>query len=191
MYADFAQNLFQFGKCNGISSEIEKAVSDTERRLPYYIGYKVLSAIPLCAFLSFIVTSLTYRTIINILDWYYRSPDIKSHLSEKHFDSFCCNIFNVDDDDEIIYNYTDINYVLDLILRNKKKPLVESGISVNDVDINAFENYYTHSKIIVKKKSKFSKILSKIYDFEKNFRFSSRFVNALCVALVALYYFFI
>lgn len=100
------ENIYQYGKCDSISSESSNSVEETSRRLGYYIAYKVLSAIPLSIFSSFIIITLTYKAAINFVDFFlrYRSPKTKTILKLKAYDTIFCLIANVDDDPEIFYS---------------------------------------------------------------------------------------
>lgn len=106
LWIDFIENIYIYGKCDSIVNEADSSLEETNRRLGFYIAYKVLSAVPLSIFSSFIIITLTYKAIINLIDFItrYRSQKTRSIMSEKSQDTFFCMIANVDDDNEIIYS---------------------------------------------------------------------------------------
>ena len=106
LWIDFVENIYIYGKCDSISNEASSSLDETYRRLGFYIAYKVLSAIPLSIFSSFIIITLTYKAVINLIDFItrFRSPKTRAILAEKSRDTAFCMIANVDDDNEIIYS---------------------------------------------------------------------------------------
>jgi hypothetical protein len=164
MWLDFIINIYQFGKCESISSEANVNKKEIIRRMPYYISYKVLSATPLSVFSSFIVVTLTYKTIVNLIDLAFRlrSNETRRLLEAKSEDTFCCIWANVDDDNEIFYTKQDIAYVYKLL----QKPKVKA---------EKWRNRW----------------LKSIYKWDSNFRFTSRYLNTITVGVVALYYIFL
>lgn len=106
LWIDFVENIYLYGKCDSIVNEADSSLDETNRRLPFYIAYKVLSAVPLSIFSSFIIITLTYKAIVNLIDFVtrFRSPKTRSTMIEKSQDTAFCMIANVDDDNEIIYN---------------------------------------------------------------------------------------
>lgn len=121
MWIDFIENIYQYGKCESISSETSSGKEETRRRLWYFIAYKVLSSIPLSIFSSFIVINLTYKGMILLFDQLFRKSYFKSRKNDTAKDTFCCSIFNVDDDHELLYCKHDVEYVYDLFNADKSE----------------------------------------------------------------------
>lgn len=200
MWIDFVENIYQYGKCDSISNEGFDDKRELGRRLPYYIAYKVLSAIPLSIFSSFIVITLTYKSMIALVDFIYRraSPYTRYILERKNIDSFCCLIADVNDDHEILYSNSDLHYVIRLL--NKHKENVDDDDSDDNDDeqqakkvqkIKANKKKSKYLKVTPKKESKLKKIGYKVYQWDATFRFTSRYINTITVAMVALYYVFL
>jgi hypothetical protein len=207
MWIDFIANIYQYGKCESISSESESGIPELTRRLWYFIGYKTLSAIPLSIFSSFILVTLTYKTILNLIDFCYikKSTTKKYKLMEESKDSFCCSLCNLNDEHEILYNQHDLQHVLDLFdqkeesttpeTRTDQRDLIENATDVAEQD--AFEqikrNSFKYIKIVKKRRdSTFFRLFRRfIYDWDDNFKFTSRFTSTIMVGLVALFYFFL
>ena len=102
-------------------------------------------------------------------------------------DSFCCSLLAVNDEHELIYSKYDILYVIELL--NRKLGAHETAKK----SFKTFEKY-EYSKLKIENKSVLAKVknfVKKLLDWDANFRFTSRFMNTMLVALVALYYFVI
>jgi len=205
MIIDFIQNVYQYGKCDSIYTELDLSsdsadqIEELNRKLPYFIAYKVLSAIPLFIFSSFIVIDLIYKAMINLFDFIIRNGYYwtRSQMLEKARDSFFCLLLNVDDDHEIIYTKHDLDYVFDLFNKEKliKKSIYDDNqrVNTNKIDILpnlelAFKQKYSKKARIQPKTFFLIKLVNKIYPIDPNFRFTSKFCNTIIVALVALYY---
>ena len=99
-WIDFANNTYQQSFCNGFYDEIidETDKENIREKYIFFIIYKTFSSIPFAIFSSFIVISLTYRSVINLIDYALRSKNklipYFSRYFEKGKDSFCCNLFN-------------------------------------------------------------------------------------------------
>ena len=111
MYAwlDFFNNTYQFSVCNGFYKEIgpsKEALSELNRRYTFFTIYKVLSSIPFALFSSFIVVSLTHRSVIELLEFL---------LCKRQQEQKNNSLFKVKDENEIIYSRCDIDYVIDLL----------------------------------------------------------------------------
>jgi hypothetical protein len=124
-WSDFINNIYQFSICNGFYRDIYKEdVDEVKRHWKYFFIYKSLSCIPFTVFSSFIVVSLTYRSIVEAFDYIFRrflnkrpnKTAMRKHLKNK--DTFCCNLFDVDDEHEIIFCSYDFEYVLELFEKN-------------------------------------------------------------------------
>ena len=199
MWIDYAENIYQYGKCESISDEYSKTDADIERILPYFITFKVLSAIPMTIFSAFIVVSLTYRSMISAVDfcYSYSYKEKRVGLVSKGKDSFCCLVCNVDDEHEIIYSKYDLYYVMDLLKKHKEDDDEEENVKSENIDeiidTKSFNKDHDYSRLKKIKKSKFMETLKKlgnfIYKWDTNFKFSSKYVNSVFVAVVALYYF--
>lgn len=187
MWIDFVLNIYYYGKCESITNESEDDKEETARRLWYFIGYKVLSAIPFSVFSSFVLITLTYKSIINLFDYILSSRSYlsKLRLQETSKDTFMCSFFNVNDDHEVIYNKYDVDYVMRLLT-----PSVVVGYSRRQIINDNKLKYAVIEKNI--KESKIMKLIRKhIYDWDPSFRFTARFVSTVTVGLVSLYYFFL
>jgi hypothetical protein len=201
MWVDFIENIYQYGKCESISSETTNGKDETTRRLPYYIAYKVLSAIPLSIFSAFIVITLTYKSVINLIDYIFRSRSnlTRMFIKKKSHDSFCCLLANVDDDAEIIYSINDLEYVNRLLAKHKEMTYEEEGKEDKEknkekmsISSQQAKNYTNRYAFVEKpKKSAFYRFSNKIYKWDPTFRFTSRYLNTITVALVSLYYIFL
>ena len=196
MWIDYAENIYRYGKCDSITKEYtQNTNTDLERILPFFIGFKVLDAIPLTIFASFIIVSLTYRSMISLFEliFTYKFKEKREDLIEKSRDSFCCLFCNADDENELIYSKCDLDYVMDLLNNNVDLEQEKKDQSFQIIDTKSFDKTHHYTLLKRLKRSKFMEILKKIgnfiYKWDENFKFSSRYVNSLFVALVTLYYF--
>jgi len=186
---DFAKNTYQFSYCRGFYQDIRDEMDKTEinNRYIYFIIYKTFSSIPFSIFSSFIVISLTYRSIVDIVDYILkyknRSIPYVAKLFSKSKDSFCCDLFSVDDEHEIIYSKCDIDYVLNLLNSHSDAVAEKNFKKIKK------HNYLNES---IEKKNFGSKIISiakRVVSWDPNFKYSSRVVNTLVVSFIVLYYF--
>jgi len=191
MWIDFGVSVYQNGKCESITKYSPNIKNkDIKKEIWNFMAYKILCSIPLTIFMSFIVISLTYRTFISFIDYIFRN---KSSLSNRHKsnessrDSCLCPICNVNDDHEIIYSKFDLDYVLNLF--NSKSYFNENNKDLTQIDLNDLNKKLKHSKIMSVKETKIRKLLNMIYKSDRNFRFTSRYINSVLVTCVALYYF--
>ena len=200
MWIDFIENIYQYGKCESILIESGNAESKTNLndQLIYFMIYKILSTIPLAIFSSVIVVMLSYRSVINLIDFLlnYRSPLMKEEMKCKNMDSFCYLLFGINDENELIYSRYDIDYVIDLLKTNKSNT-TSQPLKPNDgkylINLKRNKYYKIKSKVKETKLVQLLKTFTRnhIYDWDPTFRFTSRFVNTIIVANVALYYFFV
>jgi hypothetical protein len=122
---------------------------EIRRQWTYFFIYKSFSCIPFTFFSSFIVVSLTYRTFVDAIDYIYRRILFKKQWDQLNLekndekDSFCCNLFDLNDDNEIIFCKHDVQYVIDLFeskndLTNtkKSKKASEYNFTVGKVETN-------------------------------------------------------
>jgi hypothetical protein len=212
MWVDFIENIYQYGKCESIGVESDGVDGpELTRRLWYFITYKVLSALPLTVFSSFILATLTYRTILNLIDFCFisRSATKKYKLLEESKDTFCCSLCNLHDENEILYCRHDLQHVLDLFEKKSgeddedepgdaksKEVLVKNDDIFGEVaEFERLRRNNAFKYIVIEKKrseSTFWRLFRRfVYDWDPNYKFSSRFVNTMVVGLVALYYFFL
>lgn len=208
MAIDYGENMYQFGKCDSIFLQVDDLNNLTEddkdeikRKLPYFIIYKVASSIPLFIFSSFILVDLIYKSMINIFDFVirYASYWTKSQLIERAKDSFFCLVMNVDDEDEMFYSNHDLNYVFELFNLNKHNNKIDTDADSSFEKIQQGANSMLtranyikkYSRITKKKPPLIYKIIGFIYPIDPHFRFTSKYLNTIIVALVALYYTFL
>jgi hypothetical protein len=209
MAIDYAVNMYQFGKCDSISLQVidfsnltEDDKDEIKRKLPYFISYKVASSIPLFIFSAFILVDLIYKSMINIFDFLIRFASYwtKSKLIERAKDSFFCLALNVDDEDELFYSNHDLNYVFELFNQNNKinKSDTDSSFEKIQNTANKIASSITkasyakkYSRITKTKPTLIYKIIRFIYPIDPHFRFTSKYLNTIVVALVALYYTFL
>ena len=189
MWIDFGENVYQVGRCNSIAFDPSGDTDEMKRKLWYFMVYMITSSIPLTIFMSFIVISLTYRTFINLADYIFRnrSSITKENIIESSRDSCFCSICNVNDEHEIIYSKVDLDYVINLF--NTNIQFSEKNQNLTDFDLNNVNEKLNYCKIIRNKETRIRKILNKIYKPDPTFRFTSRYINSILVAFVALYYF--
>jgi hypothetical protein len=187
-WIDFINNTYQNSLCSGFYEEIRDETDKDviNRKYVYFIIYKTFNSIPFSVFSSFIVISLSYRSIIDLVDYVlrykHRSIPYISRLFAKSKDSFCCDLFNIDDEHEIIYSQCDIDYVLNLLNSKGEKNSQKTLVQAKEF------NYVT---LLIEKKNFMNKILSiikKVIKWDPNFRFSSRVINSFVVSFVSLYY---
>ena len=192
-WLDFVNNIYQFSVCSGFYAEIKDEIksqtadkSEYKDRYVYFVIYKSFSSVPFAVFSSFIVISLTYRSIINLMDYMLRNignATLQAKLTKQSKDSFCCNFLNVNDEHEMIYSKCDIDYVIDLLSGQSELVAKKSFKKLKK---------YTFSVAKVERKdfrAKVENILRKVLSWDNNFRFTSRYMNTLVVSLVVLYYF--
>ncbi len=187
-WLDFANNTYQNSLCEGfyqqIIGETDKDVID--RKYKFFVIYKTFDSIPFSIFSSFIVINLTYRSFCHVVDYIFRytnkSVPYLAKLFAKSKDSFCCDLFNVDDEHEKFYSRCDIDYVLNLL--NSKDDTTSKNIFI---PLKKFKylTVFTEKKNF---KTKVISILKKVLKWDPNFLFTSRMINAFTVSLVALYY---
>lgn len=121
---------------------------------------------------------------------------MKEEMKCKNMDSFCYLLFGINDEHELIYSRYDIDYVIDLLKTNKSsttsQPLKPDGTKYL-VNLKRNKYYKIKSKVKETKLVQLLKTFTRnhIYDWDPTFRFTSRFVNTIIVANVALYYFFV
>jgi hypothetical protein len=176
MWIDFSKNIIQFGNCETIISNELKKIDDKEliRRLWLYIAYKIMYYFPIMICSSFILSVLTYRLVIDSIDFIFRNNSRSSRLKAD------CLMCHLNDESEVIYSNYDLNYVIELFEQKNIKTLM---INENDYKQLKF------LKIINIKKKKIFKLLNFIYKWDSTYRFSSRFVNSIVFTLFVLYYF--
>lgn len=195
MWIDLAEDIYEYGRCDSISSEGLENKKRLEVILPYYLAYKALSYIPFAVFSSFITISLTYKSIINLIDLYHatRSPVTRSALRQKNADSCFCLLANVNDDNEIIYSISDLEYVMELLDKNRSSRNEDENQARDSCHLTLSQ--YESNYIIVRTSGKFSLkkafIFEYFYKWNATFRFTSRFVNIIVVSLVSLYHLFL
>ena len=82
----------------------------------------MLSSIPVCIFSSFIVTNLSYKSIIIVTDRVMRSNSciLKNLKYQKPSDTIFCDLCDIDDDENVTYSQADLIYVLELLNSPKK-----------------------------------------------------------------------
>jgi len=183
MWIDFGVSVYQNGKCDSITKYAYNLNDEQfKKEIWNFMIYKILSCLPLTIFMSFVVISLTNRTFTKI----FRN---KSSLfkRQKSRDSCFCAICNVNDDHEIIYSKFDLDYVLNLFNRNNE--FSENNKNLIQIDLNYVNEKLKYCEIINIKETKIKKILNMIYKSDRNFRFTSRYINSVLVTCVALYYF--
>jgi hypothetical protein len=160
MWFDLFETLFGISVCD------RDDVPDIKILLSYYLAQKILQVLPTLFFSSYIVVNLTYRSIRSLVR-FFKDKDSKS-------------IFDIDNDDEIFYCHTDVDYVINVLNKKNDKPLLLEDDGINDK---------TEMKSKNSKKTKFLSLFDEfVYDWQPNFKFSSRFVNTQTVALVVLYH---
>lgn len=191
MWIDFVENIFQYGKCQSITNELQSDKKQLKRELPYFMVYKVFSSIPLTVFSSFIVISLTYRTMINLIDFIYRNKSTitKEAILKANHDSAFCPICSVDDEHELIYSKFDLDYVLNIFELNTNNKKSNDSNYIGAKGLKTLNENLQHCKIKRVKESKIAKIRNVLYKPDPFFRFTSRYVNSIMVTIVALYYF--
>ena len=193
---DFVTNFYDYGICDSFVKEARDYSDTTEirRRLPYFIVYKIMGALPLCFLSVFIIISLLYRAFHNLLYFIrsMKSLELKRKLIENSKDSCFCKFFNVDDDNEVIFSKCDLMYVIEILKPTESEELTsEIGkIKHNKKELKNMENSFI--KVKSKNESKIVNLFRKhIYDWNPNFHFTSRFINTIVVANVALYFVFL
>ena len=190
-WIDYVNNVYINSVCYGFYEQSADVFSDknaVNKKFIYFTIYKVFFSIPFSIFSSFIVINLTYRSIINLIDYILRNRSILIKPIDHNEDSFCCNLFAVNDEHELIYSKYDILYVIEL--------LDQRGGGSQETAKKSFKTFenYEYSKLKIENKNilaKVKNIFKKLLDWDANFRFTSRFMNTMLVALVALYYFVI
>jgi hypothetical protein len=206
MWIDFLINVFQYGKCEGIRAESEGADgAELGRRLWFFIAYKVLSAASLFIFSSFIVATLTYRTVLCMMDFCFmrRSAAAKNRLREQSSDTIFCSLCNINDDNEILYCKHDMQHVLDLFDKTDDKINEKAMITTTngpsyyrqEEEFSQLRRNKAFKYILIRKKSPEKGIWTLfrrfLYDWDDNFRFTTRFTSTMAVGIIALYYFFL
>jgi len=176
--------------CSGFYESL-KSESDKkaiEQKYTYLLVFQTFRSIPFSIFSSFIVINLTFRSFIDLVDYVLRylnrsSTAYYDKLFTKSKDSFCCDLFNVRDEHEIIYSQCDIDYVLNLLngsesLSKRRFYKIKKHRYLTACE-EGKRNFQT----------KLASTLKSLIDWDSNFRFSSRVINTLTVSFVALYYF--
>jgi hypothetical protein len=152
----------------------------------FFIIYQTLRSIPFSIFSSFIVISLTYRCLIDLIDYIliYKNKSIPyfSKLLSTSRDSFCCDLFCVNDENEAFYSKCDVDYVLNLL--NSKND------SISKKTFQKIKKHYYLTEKVEKKGIgiKLLSVFKSLFSWDPYFRFSSRVVNTLVVTFVVLYY---
>lgn len=127
----------------------------------YYIAYKVLSAIPLSIFSAFLVITLSYKAVINLIDFIvrYSSSLTRAMITKNSQDTIFCSLANVDDDNEIIYSRCDLEYVLKLFEKKEKTERIFTNLEfIEGDDARASPEFYKKEKLLIEKKSKYIEI---------------------------------
>ncbi len=159
----------------------------------------MLFIVPFTIFSSFIFIDQFHKSI-KIFTLYFKAKqqdDQQNELIKTDHDSFCGRfLFNVDDETEIIFSQCDFDYVLNLANEHKNnQKLITSNLAINQTSMNLKSivkyDQYKYSKVVqIKHETKMNKLIKKyVYDWNENFRFTSRFINIISVATVTLYYF--
>jgi len=192
MWIDLAEVIFQNGKCLTTENVLRSGnIEEAKRELPYIMVYNVLVSIPLCILHSFIVITLTYRTVINLIDFLFRNSSVltRKELTKSSSDSYCLLACNINDENEIIYSEYDLNHVLNIFDSNKKQTRNNTSFEVSEIDLMDFNRSLKYCKIVSMKETKLKKLMNIIYKTDPNFRFTSRYLNSIMVSFIALYYF--
>lgn len=195
MWIDFVENIFQYGKCQSISTDVGTEKSELKRGLPFYIVYKIFTTIPLSVFMSFITISLTYRSILNLIDYILRKKSFltREKILKQSEDSLFCPLCSPYDEHEVFYTRYDLDYVLDLFERNSIPKQMTSNKSdlghLTEEGRKSMNKKFKYCKIAKIKENKLTKLRDKIYKPDPYFRFTSRYINSIAVSVVALYYF--
>lgn len=191
MWIDYAENLFQYGKCSELFSSFLDKTDQMDKERNILIAYEVLLLLPVAVFMSFVVVSLTYRTMINLIDFLFRnnSPSTREELLESSQDSFCCPICNINDEHEVIYSKFDLNYVLNIFDSNKTYSYNKENENIEAVDLKNLNSELKYCKIVSNKVTRLRKMTDFIYKPDPFFRFTSRYINSILVAFIAFYYF--
>ena len=191
MWIDLTEVVFQYGKCNINNNLLDEDMDEARRELWYSMVYKILFSIPLSIFMSFVVISLTYRTMINLIDFIFRysSSLTKKELTKSSSDTVCCTLGNNDDEHEMFYSKFDLQYVLDIFENNKTPNQNDKNKNIDNVDVQDLNKNLKYSKVVCIKETKLKKIMNIIYRSDPSFRFTSRYINSLMVTFIALYYF--
>ena len=199
MWIDSIVNFYDYAKCDSIIKEDNVKIDDIQELVWYFITYKVVGAIPICILSIFIAISLTYRSIDSLIGLIKskKSFELNQKLNEASQDT-CLNTFgNVNDDHEVIFSKCDLIYVMDLLNapHTIENPNFISYLDTekkthNKKDLKSMENIYIQVKR--KNRSKIEKYFRKyVYDWSPNFRFTSRFINTIVVAFLALFFLFL
>ncbi len=121
MWADLVENLVQSTVCNGFFSEIASIDSpvanspETTRIFHLILVQKLLSALPLVLFSSFLCVSLTHR----VYSTYSDCENLKDLLI-------------VTDQHEMIYSHHDLAYVRDLLSQKTMSKKEQKATSVTE-----------------------------------------------------------
>ena len=191
MIFDFDINVYHYSKCDSIVKDLILHQFYTDWRLTYFIAYKIMGALPLVFLTVFIIISLLYRALDSLMHYIrsMKSLELKQKLIEDSRDSCFCTFLNVEDDNELIFSKCDLMYVIE-ILKPIESEEINSEIGKKKHDKEEIKNPLI--KIKSKNKSKIVNLFrTHIYDWNPNFRFTSRFINTIVVANVALYFVFL
>lgn len=189
MWIDLAGTIYKQGKCDSIVYDY-RSYSDAQikQMMYYWIFYKVLNAAPTIFVASYISINLTYQSLIKFFDSMILSQGMSHKTKLK-------KIWNINDEFDVFYCHSDILYVLDLFQnssnlesKNNSSELGKNIKAFNKIFNNTSSSNYIRSENskVELKKSFFRKF---IYDWNDNFKFTSRFVNTHIVAFLALFHF--
>ena len=157
------------------------------------MAYKVLSTIPICIFTSLVGVCLIYRTFdsLTILFRGTSSKQLRKKRTNDSKDTCFCSCCNLKDDNEVIFSMSDLMYVIDLLKsRETQESSKNQKPTFKKEELKNMGNSYV--KVKAKSESKMKNFFRKyIYDWDPNFHFTSRFVNTIFVANIAMYYFFL
>lgn len=182
MMIDHSFQIYKIGRCEGIRDQsFDDEKDELAKQFSNWIFYKVLQTIPIFIFSSYIITTMLYRGIslfiYNFNSWKYSNSNSKKDLFKL--------ITDVSEESDCMYSISDFYYVNRLL--NKKPVELGENEQQNLNDDEAADIFSKSDRIKLKKT--FLKYFKKfVYNFEKEFRFSARFINAILTASMVLYY---
>ena len=199
MWIDFPLNVIDYVVCDSIIEEFKSLILDgndeLNRRLFYFIAYKISGAVPLVLISSFIAIILSLRAFESLITLIKRNKTYHDRIkvSQESRDTCFCLCCNVSDNHEVIFSKCDLMYTIDLLKSpeidkfsaDEEKKLLDID---NEIQIKNVSNF----KVKSISQSRIEKLFRKhVYDWDSNFHFTSRFLNTMVVAFLALYFFFL
>jgi hypothetical protein len=217
MWCDLLDTVYKQGRCASVwTSEDLVTEDDIRKYIGYWTAYKTINIIPTLFVASYITVNLSYRALVTFFDiitvcktgkekrnCILCDVDDETEIIYSHTDLlYVLDIFHKKDENKS-QNSKNIKIFTQLFrnISNLNGPTITQPLDENEITAIGFhdkrksighsvEDSVTDTKKGGGFKQKLNSIFRNfVYDWNPNFKFSSRFINTHVVAYIALYHF--